>query len=378
MKTLSKQIKPGSTIGIIGGGQLGRMMAFSAKERGYKIAVLDPTPDCPTAQVADWHIEAAYDDEKALKALAERSDVLTYEFENVDAETIERVREQVDVAIPQGTELLVITQNRLNEKEFLKNTGIPIASYAKIETEADVMDALEHIGYPSVLKTIRGGYDGKGQVVLNSESDLNEALALLQKGVCVLEEWVDFDKEISIMVVRNGSGESVTLPVSENSHEDNILLKSIVPARVSDETVVEAERIAKVIAEKIQLVGALGVEFFLTASGDLYTNELAPRPHNSGHYSIEACTDSQFDLHIRAVCGYPLPKVELLKPVVMVNILGEHLEQALELNETQPSWHVHDYGKKEAKTGRKMGHVTILTDDLAKTLKDIDETKIWN
>ena len=378
MKTLSKLIRPGSTIGIIGGGQLGRMMAFSAKERGYKIAVLDPTPDCPTAQVADWHIEAAYDDEGALKELAELSDVLTYEFENVDAETIERVREQVDVTVPQGTELLVITQNRLNEKEFLKNTGIPIASYAKIETEADLISGLEKIGYPSVLKTIRGGYDGKGQVVLSSESDIEEALTLLQKGVCVLEEWVSFEKELSIMVVRNASGESVTLPVSENIHQNNILLKSIVPARVSEETVKEAERIGKAIAEKIQLVGALGVEFFLTASGELYTNELAPRPHNSGHYSIEACTDSQFDLHIRAVCGYPLPQVDLLKPAVMINILGEHLEQALELNELEPAWHVHDYGKKEAKTGRKMGHVTILTEDLEKTLNEIDETKIWN
>ena len=378
MKTLSKLIRPGSTIGIIGGGQLGRMMAFSAKERGYKIAVLDPTPDCPTAQVADWHIEAAYDDEGALKELAELSDVLTYEFENVDAETIERVREQVDVTVPQGTELLVITQNRLNEKEFLKNTGTPIASYAKIETEADLISGLEKIGYPSVLKTIRGGYDGKGQVVLSSESDIEEALTLLQKGVCVLEEWVSFEKELSIMVVRNASGESVTLPVSENIHQNNILLKSIVPARVSEETVKEAERIGKAIAEKIQLVGALGVEFFLTASGELYTNELAPRPHNSGHYSIEACTDSQFDLHIRAVCGYPLPQVDLLKPAVMINILGEHLEQALELNELEPAWHVHDYGKKEAKTGRKMGHVTILTEDLEKTLNEIDETKIWN
>ncbi len=378
MKTLSKLIRPGSTIGIIGGGQLGRMMAFSAKERGYKIAVLDPTPDCPTAQVADWHIEAAYDDEGALKELAELSDVLTYEFENVDAETIERVREQVDVTVPQGTELLVITQNRLNEKEFLKNTGIPIASYAKIETEADLISGLEKIGYPSVLKTIRGGYDGKGQVVLSSESDIEEALTLLQKGVCVLEEWVSFEKELSIMVVRNASGESVTLPVSENIHQNNILLKSIVPARVSEETVKEAEKIGKAIAEKIQLVGALGVEFFLTASGELYTNELAPRPHNSGHYSIEACTDSQFALHIRAVCGYPLPQVDLLKPAVMINILGEHLEQALELNELEPAWHVHDYGKKEAKTGRKMGHVTILTEDLEKTLNEIDETKIWN
>jgi len=374
---LTKYIKPKSTIGIIGGGQLGRMMAFSAKERGYRIAVLDPTPDCPTAQVADWHIEAAYDEE-ALKELAERSDVLTYEFENVDAETIERVREHVDVAVPQGTELLLITQNRLNEKEFLKKSGISIASYAKIETKADLMDELNTIGYPSVLKTIRGGYDGKGQVVLSEESDVEEALAMLQNGTCVLEAWVSFVKEMSIMVVRNESGDVVTLPVSENIHQNNILLKSIVPARISEGTRKEVEHIARTIAEKIQLVGALGVEFFLTESGEVYTNELAPRPHNSGHYSIEACTDSQFDLHIRAVCGYPLPEVDLLRPAVMINILGEHLEQALELNETQPSWHVHDYGKREVKTGRKMGHVTILTDELEKTLTHIDETKIWN
>ncbi|OJF93528.1 5-(carboxyamino)imidazole ribonucleotide synthase [Alkalibacterium sp. 20] len=375
---MSKQIKPGSTIGIIGGGQLGRMMAFSAKERGYRIAVLDPTPDCPTAQIADWHIEAAYDDLEALKELAERSDVLTYEFENVDAQTIERVLEQVAIAIPQGTELLLITQNRLNEKEFLKKAGISIASYAKIETKADLTEGVKTLGYPAVLKTIRGGYDGKGQVVLKSESDLEEALDLLEKGTCVLEEWVSFDKEISIMVARNEAGDVVTLPVSENIHQDNILLESIVPARISEDTFKEAERMAKTIAEKMGLVGVLGVELFLTKSGKIYANELAPRPHNSGHYSIEACTESQFDLHIRAICGYPLPDVELLKPAVMINILGEHFYQALELNNTQPSWHVHDYGKTGAKVGRKMGHVTILTDNIEETLHAIDETKIWN
>ncbi|MCC5895399.1 MAG: 5-(carboxyamino)imidazole ribonucleotide synthase [Alkalibacterium sp.] len=375
---MSNLIKPGSTIGIIGGGQLGRMMAFSAKERGYRIAVLDPTPDCPTAQVADWHIEAAYDDLDALKELAERSDVLTYEFENVDAETIDRVQNEVNIAIPQGTDLLLITQNRLSEKDFLKKAGIPIASYAKIETKADLIDAISTLGYPCVLKTIRGGYDGKGQSVLKSDSDIAEAVSLLGNGICVLEEWVSFKKELSIMVARNESGQVVTMPVSENIHYDNILLKSIVPARVSDETLNEARLIAETIAEKMALVGVLGVELFFTESGEIYANELAPRPHNSGHYSIEACSDSQFDLHIRAICGYPLPEVELLKPAVMVNILGEHFEKALELNSSQPKWHVHDYGKNGVKVGRKMGHVTILTDAIEETLRTIDETKIWN
>ncbi|WP_080145792.1 5-(carboxyamino)imidazole ribonucleotide synthase [Marinilactibacillus piezotolerans] len=372
---MSNIIKPKSTIGIIGGGQLGRMMAFSAKERGYNVGVLDPTPNCPTAQVADWHIEAAYDDAEALAELAERSDVLTYEFENVDAETIERVLNQVSV--PQGTELLLITQNRLKEKEFLKNAGIPVATYAKIETEEALAESVKEIGYPSVLKTIRGGYDGKGQVVLKSAADVSKAAELLENGICILEQWVAFEKEVSIMVTRNERGQISTFPVSENIHEQNILLKSIVPARVSQKVTEEAKKIAEQIADQMNLVGVLGIELFVTAQGEIYANELAPRPHNSGHYSIEACSDSQFDMHIRAICGYNLPQVDLLRPAVMVNILGEHLEQALELNETKPVWHVHDYGKAVAKVGRKMGHITILTDDLERTLKEIDQTAIW-
>ncbi|WP_460320892.1 5-(carboxyamino)imidazole ribonucleotide synthase [Alkalibacterium psychrotolerans] len=374
---MSNLIKPGSTIGIIGGGQLGRMLAFSAKEKGYRIAVLDPTKDCPTAQVADRHVQAAFDDADALKELADMSDVLTYEFENVDAEAIKQVLKRVAITIPQGTDLLLNTQNRLSEKDFLKKAGIPIASYAKINSEDDLKQAVETIGYPCVLKTIQGGYDGKGQVVLKAASDLPEGNTLLENGMCVLEEWVSFEKELSIMVARNASGNSVTLPVSENIHQNNILMTSIVPARASDETLKKAQAIAETIAEKMDLVGVMGVELFLTETGELYVNELAPRPHNSGHYSIEACSHSQFDLHIKAVCGYPLPEVDLLKPAVMVNILGEHLEEALKLNEIKPYWHVHDYGKKEAKTGRKMGHVTILTDNREETLKAIEETKIW-
>lgn len=375
MKNLSNFIEPGSTIGIIGGGQLGRMMAFSAKERGYKVAVLDPTKNCPTAQVADHHIEAAYNDAEALNKLAEISDVLTYEFENVDASTIKKVIDQVRV--PQGTNLLLITQNRLKEKEFLKKSGIPVAAYAKIKTVEELNDSIQELGYPAVLKTVQGGYDGKGQYVLKTKADISEAALLLENGICILEKWVEFEKEVSIMVTRNERGHISTFPVSENIHQNNILLKSIIPARVSEKVQEETKKIAEKIAEKIQLVGVLGIELFITKDEDIYANELAPRPHNSGHYSIEACSDSQFDMHIRAICGYSLPKVELLKSAVMVNILGEHLEKSLELNESKPSWHVHDYGKADVKIGRKMGHITILTDNIDKTLKEVNETKIW-
>lgn len=375
MKILSNLIEPGSTIGIIGGGQLGRMMAFSAKERGYKIAVLDPAKNCPTAQVTDHHIEAAYDDAEALDKLAEISDVLTYEFENVDAGTIEKVIDQVRV--PQGTDLLLVTQNRLKEKEFLKKSGIPVAAYAKISTIEELDIAINEFGYPSVLKTIQGGYDGKGQYVLKAKADLSEAASLLENGICILEKWVEFEKEVSIMVTRNDRGHISTFPASENIHRNNILLKSVIPARVSEKVQNEARRIAEEIAEKLQLVGVLGIELFVTKNDHLYANELAPRPHNSGHYSIEACSNSQFDMHIRAICGYSLPKVELLKSAIMVNILGEHLKKALELNESKPSWHVHDYGKMDVKIGRKMGHVTILTENVEETLKEINETKIW-
>lgn len=375
MTTLSKQIVPGSTIGIIGGGQLGRMMAFSAKERGYRIAVLDPVEDCPTAQVADFHIKADYDDTLALKALAAKSDVLTYEFENVDAEAIKQIEETV--AVPQGTDLLLITQNRLQEKEFLNDSLVKIADYSKVDTEEELREALKEIQYPSVLKTIRGGYDGKGQCVLRSEADIEEAKEILEHGRCVLEKWIKFQKEISVMVVRNARGDISVFPAAENIHVNNILSKSIVPARVSDSVHQTAREMAETIAEKLNLVGALGIEMFLTQEGTIYANELAPRPHNSGHYSIEACSHSQFDMHIRAICGYALPKVDLLKPAVMVNVFGEHLDQARELNETKPSWHIHEYGKAQAKSGRKMGHITILTEDIEAVLNEIKKTKIW-
>lgn len=372
-----ERLMPGATIGIIGGGQLGRMMAISAKEMGFKVGVLDPVIDCPAAQVANWTIQGTYDDTFALEELARRTDVITYEFENVSVEALNAILPMS--FIPQGTDLLAITQDRLLEKSFLETNNIVIAPYATIVSPTDIQDAIDGIGYPCVLKTTRGGYDGKGQYVLRSRTDLAPAMDLLREGTCVLEAWIPFEKEISIMVAGNGQGEYSTFPVVENIHRNNILHETIAPAHVSSEVIEEAERIARVIAEAVSLSGVLGVELFLTKSGGLYVNELAPRPHNSGHYSIEACSMSQFDAHIRGICGWPLSdKVRLLSDAVMVNVLGEQLLESYHLIDKKPDWQFHFYGKSQAKKGRKMGHITILTEDIQQTLDEIKKTNIWD
>lgn len=373
---LNKPLLPGQMIGIIGGGQLGRMMALSAREMGFRVGVLDPTVDCPAAQVADWHLLADYDDLEALEELARRSQVLTYEFENVDVEALMHVQDLV--SIPQGTDLLAITQDRLLEKSFLEENNIVIAPYATIVSPTDIQDAIDGIGYPCVLKTTRGGYDGKGQYVLYSTSDLSPSMNLLREGTCVLEAWIPYEKEISVLVSGNGEGEITVFPVVENIHRSNILHETIAPARVDEDVVEEAQRIARVIAEAVNLAGTLAVEMFLTGDGGIYVNELAPRPHNSGHYSIEACSMSQFDAHIRGICGWPLPEVTLLSEAVMVNILGNEIYETMDIIAEKPDWHFHYYGKSEAKKGRKMGHITILTEDIFDTLEDIYQTNIWD
>lgn len=365
---------PGATIGIIGGGQLGKMMTISAKEMGFRVGVLDPAEDCPTSQVSDWHILADYSDVLALEEMARRCDVITYEFENVNVEALNAIANLVPV--PQGTDLLAITQDRLLEKSFLENNNIVIAPYATIISPTDIQDAIESIGYPCVLKTTRGGYDGKGQYVLKTMTDLAPAMNLLREGTCELEAWIPFTKELSIIVAGNGR-EFSTFPIVENIHKNNILQKTIAPANISSEVATEINRIAKVIAKALNLHGILAIEMFLTDSGSIYVNELAPRPHNSGHYSIEACNLSQFDAHIRGVCGWPLVDAHLLSDAVMVNILGEELEQTYALIADKPAWKFHYYGKAESKVGRKMGHITITTDQIEKTLQEIEETKIW-
>ena len=369
-------IQPGQTIGILGGGQLGKMMAVSAKQMGFRVIILDPAEDCPAAQVSDDVIVAAYDDLNAAKELVARADVVTYEFENVDldiAAFIER-----EGYLPQTSRLLAITQDRLNEKATLKEAGLRVAPYRKVVTKEDLNEAVSHLGVPSVLKTVRGGYDGKGQLVIRTEADLPLAYELLgDNRVFVLEQWVPFIKELSVMVVRHTSGVIKTYPVSENKHVNNILHQSLVPADVSHNIQKEADQAARQIAEELDLIGALGVELFLTEEGKIYVNELAPRPHNSGHYTIEACEFSQFEQHIRAICGLPLGTTDLLKNVVMVNILGQHIPALLESLPQLEKAHLHLYGKTEAKHNRKMGHLTLLTEDITQSLQMLESLGIW-
>ncbi|MDQ0156898.1 5-(carboxyamino)imidazole ribonucleotide synthase [Robertmurraya andreesenii] len=373
--SLSNIILPGQMIGIIGGGQLGRMMALAAKAQGFRIAVLDPTEDSPCGQVADVKIVAEYHDMKAIQELAEVSNVITYEFENIDAAALNWLCEHANV--PQGKKLLEMTQNRITEKKAIEKAGAEVAPYQVIESMDDLQSSVEQLGYPCVLKTATGGYDGKGQLVLQYEEDLTKAEKLVQSNACVLEKWISFEKEISVIVTRNPNGETVVFPVGENIHKDNILHQTIVPARIHQEAEKKAIQLAKQLAEAFELVGTLAVEMFLTEEGKIYINELAPRPHNSGHYSIEACVTSQFEQHIRAVCNWPLGSTELLKSAIMVNILGEHQEKVLDRISKYPNWKIHLYGKEEAKIKRKMGHVTILHDSVEETLLEIDSSGIW-
>ncbi|MBC2171050.1 5-(carboxyamino)imidazole ribonucleotide synthase [Listeria booriae] len=366
---------PNSTIGIIGGGQLGRMMALAAKAMGYKVIVLDPTVDAPCAQVADEQIVANYTDLNALKELAEKSDVVTYEFENVDNDALHSIENSV--RIPQGSELLSITQDRILEKAYLESLNINLAPYAVIVDRDDIEQHINSLGYPAVLKTTQGGYDGKGQYVIQSEEDIDKAVELLRFGTCVLEAWIPFEREVSVIVARNSEGQIETFPVAENDHKNNILHTTVVPAALDEESIHEAEAIAVKLAEYLHLEGVLAVEMFVTGSGAIYVNELAPRPHNSGHFTIEACNISQFTQHIRAIAGLPLLKPELLRPAMMVNILGQHVDGVNEVLAEHPDWFVHYYGKKEAKIDRKMGHITVLSDNPLVEVEKMRATQIW-
>ncbi|WP_413227281.1 5-(carboxyamino)imidazole ribonucleotide synthase [Cytobacillus firmus] len=375
MNLSNTTILPGQTIGIIGGGQLGRMMALAAKANGFRIAVLDPAEDSPCGQVADIKIIGEYGHLDSIKKLADVSDVVTYEFENISAEALEWLC--ANAHVPQGSEVLEITQDRTKEKAAIQKAGCVVAPYAVITTEKDIYDNIEKLGYPAVLKTSRGGYDGKGQVVIKSGQDIKKAAELLDNGMCVLEKWIAFEKEISVIICRNISGEKAVFPVGENVHKENILHQTIVPAMITADAEERAVKAANRLAEALSLVGTLAVEMFLTKDGQIYINELAPRPHNSGHYSIEACETSQFEQHIRAVCNWPLGSTELLKPAVMVNILGEHQEPLIKKIPELDDWKIHLYGKKDAKYKRKMGHVTLLRNSAEEALEEAEKSGIW-
>jgi phosphoribosylaminoimidazole carboxylase, PurK protein len=375
---LDKTILPGSTIGIIGGGQLGQMMSFCAKEMGYKVIILDPQENCSAAQVSDDQIVAEYSDVDQLVELAKRCDVLTYEFENVDAAAINEVKKYTQV--PQGTKALKVTQNRISEKDFIDANGFSTVPHVVIENIFEYHRGVEKLGAPVILKTIRGGYDGKGQILITDPEDVcfADIEHLLMQGPCMLEKKIDLEKEVSVVVSANSKGEKSIFPIIENVHRHNILHLSTCPAQISEKSARHIYNVAETLAEKLELVGTMCIEFFISDKDEVFVNEIAPRPHNSGHLTIEACNISQFDAHIRGVCNLAMPKVELLKPAAMVNLLGQHLEPAKRELAQHPEWHFHDYGKDAVKENRKMGHITILSDDLEKTKQAIENNSIWD
>jgi len=381
---VSRTILPGSTVGVLGGGQLGRMLALAGGHMGYRFVVLDPTPDAPAGQVSSGQVVAAYDDREAAGRLAASSDVITYEFENVDAGVAGMLEREAYV--PQGSRLLHTTQHRLREKRAVEEAGVRVAPYEPVRDGEDLRAALRRLGTPCVLKTATGGYDGRGQRVIRSEDEAPAALSELSgEGTeLVLERFVRFEKELSVIAARTPGGEVRTFPPAENVHVDNILHLSIVPARIPREVQEEARRMAVRVAEGLGVVGLVAVEMFWAGGDGLYVNELAPRPHNSGHYTIEACATSQFEQHLRAICNLPLGPSDLLTPAVMVNVLGEHLEPLVRaLSEGRIAARggavpkVHLYGKAESRPKRKMGHVTLLAPETGAALRWVEESGLW-
>ncbi|WP_413628315.1 5-(carboxyamino)imidazole ribonucleotide synthase [Fructilactobacillus vespulae] len=358
---MKKVVLPPATIGIIGGGQLGRMMAEAAKPMGYRVVILDPNPDSSAGKVSDEQIVAAYDDIAALTKLADEADVITYEFENVDVSGIEQVKENSYLA--QDLDNLRITSNRILEKEFLEANQIKVAPFRAVKVQADLEPAISDLGYPAILKTVSGGYDGHGQWNLNNDDDLQSFLEKHQidsDHPLILERKLNFDCELSMMVTRDGNDRVVTWPISRNYHQDHILKISIIQDDLDSEITKQAQTMATKIAQKLNLKGMLGIEFFLQGN-QLLVNELAPRPHNSGHYTIEGTNVSQFEGQIRSVTGLPIAEITLNnQQITMINLLGSEITSAREDLVNHPEWHFHDYEKTPIVKKRKMGHITVL------------------
>ena len=351
-------MKPGSVIGIVGGGQLGRMSAMAAARLGFRTHIFSPEFNCPASQVATGSTVGDYTQLPALEMFAQKVDVITFEFENLPAESLELL-ERLKPVRP-GVKILRISQDRLLEKQFLNDAGIATAPWAKVESEEELTQAVARLGLPAVLKTTRLGYDGKGQAMLRAQDDLAPAFARLEPKPLVLEGFVNFAAEISVMVARGLDGTVVTYDAVENRHKHHILDLTFAPAPMPVTVLEEAQAIARAIAEKLELVGLLGVEMFVTADGGLVVNEIAPRPHNSGHWTMDACPCSQFEMHIRAVAGLPLPPAVRHSDAVMKNLIGpEDMELWPRILAT-PGLIPHHYGKAEARPGRKMGHFNRL------------------
>lgn len=356
---MTDPLPPGSTIGILGGGQLGRMLALAAAPLGFDVRIFVPQQNSPAGRVAKSATVAPYNDLEAVRRFAESCDVVTYEFENVPADTARAVAES-GVPLRPGAKALEVAQDRLVEKTFVQDAGAPTVAFANIESEADFSAALETIGAPAILKTRRGGYDGKGQARLKTAAGLPAAFGELNGVPCILEAMCDFQRELSVIAARAADGEVRSFPLAENDHRDGILWRSVSPADVSGKTRGEAHRIARAVLEALDYVGVIGVELFDLGDGELLLNEFAPRVHNSGHWSIEGSVTSQFEQHIRAVAGWPLGDPAPLGRAEMVNLIGEDAADWPALSKER-GCHIHLYGKAEIRPGRKMGHVTRVT-----------------
>ena len=367
-------IVPGSTIGILGGGQLGRMMILAGRSLGYKFHIFEPKGSSSAGMVADLEINANYDDQEALRSFAEGVDIITLEFENIPAKVINMLN-LIKPVLP-GLEVLHICQHRQREKDFLKKNDLPCAPFEYADCAASLKIAVEAIGFPCVIKTAAFGYDGKGQIKLKGAEEAADCDYLWEflenPSRVVVEKWIDHIGEFSVICARKVDGSKSTFPMAENIHVDHILHASIVPARVTDTTQVSGAKLACKIADLLDVVGLITVELFLQNDGNLVINEMAPRPHNSGHYSIDGCITSQFEQHVRAVTDLPFGSTKLLKNTVMINLLGEVWESG------EPDWKgllgddrakIHLYDKGEARPGRKMGHFTLLGEDVEETLE---------
>ena len=370
---LESPLNPGSTIGIIGGGQLGRMLAIAARQMDYKTVVLDPDSNCPAGQVADRVIRSDYSDLKASSELTTLADVVTYEFENVAADSVSSAEKHKPVR--PSSSVLRTTQNRLHEKKALLQAGIPVANFRKVDSLRDLEDAASVLGYPMVLKTATEGYDGKGQSIIDGERDLAISYDQLSaRNVdLIVEQFVSCKGEVSTICARTIDGMTATFDPAENIHRNHILDTSIVPARIDESVTDKARIIATDIAEKLDVIGLIAVEMFVTQENDILVNELAPRPHNSGHYTMDGCDTSQFEQLVRILAGMPITLPKLHSPTVMVNLLGEIWEdtdgnpdwqRALEL----PGVSLHLYGKSAARVGRKMGHINVVAETVEEAL----------
>ena len=359
-------ILPGETVGVVGGGQLGRMFTLRARSMGYRVVVLDPDAASPAGAVADRHIRAGYADQAALDQLAAACRAVTTEFENVPAATLERLAARTVVRPP--VRAVAIAQDRIAEKTFLHHQGFATAPFRAVHDDRELTEALSTVRLPALLKTSRLGYDGKGQVPVTDVASAAAAFERLGRVACVLEERLTLETEVSVVLARAASGEVAAFPVGENRHRDGILETTVVPAGVAPGLMDDARDLAVRVAERMEYTGVLGVELFVANGGKLFVNEMAPRPHNSGHYTMDACTVDQFEQQLRALCDLPLGQPRLLSPVTMINLLGD-LWQAGEPRWAEalrlPGVRLHLYGKAEPRPGRKMGHLNCLAESPA-------------